>query len=285
MRAAFAPILGALAATPAFSLAASGQETGQDTQQDIANSTYECAAAIEHGLLAGQSYAVDVAYIWADFDQSVRDHGVSETVAAQWTRSEWQRLASPKTDAGLARYILGTARDCEDIYLELAKRRGAQPKEFSVSDFRYHMEKTGDPRPVFDYVVDCYREGSEGLGRIEQGEYLGELVLAIGAQGLLKLSDEVILALRTKRYWQANPKASGLVDREYQRRLKLRNYNSAEGLNWARRAQRDRLEQAEEKAKRLARSWGTSVRCTATQPRGLNGKNYTVCRPLDVFGR
>ncbi|WP_170304694.1 hypothetical protein [Croceicoccus estronivorus] len=251
----------ALLATPHIALADTWKD---DNPQETADYIYECGLALDWGEQhAQQSYRVDSVFTQKHLDSVIsRNKGVSEDTSAANIKKLWSDTAKSDGQAGLRTYILDTARDCEQIYLELlAQERGgsAQPapqppanestqisQNFTAADLRNYVRRTGNHAAVADYIVYKYPNGKDPFGDSPEGELLGELIVEIGAKGVIRFSDAAILAIIGNHYWQYNPPASRIAEAEYQRRLRVRKYNAAQSRSWAERAAADRARQARE---------------------------------------
>lgn len=286
-----------IGATFAFALGLAAGNTAATAQQAsdsqmMANDHFACASVMEYAVQNGRRLPVDSSIVWQLLDRVLAKGGTSEQAALEYTKAEWQAFGYQRDaeieaqPAKFYTYVMGMADECADIYGILVEREASKPRELGVTDFDYHMKTTSNPGPIFDYVISRYPGGKSLMGeKIPEGEYLGELVVQIGKQGIMRLSDQVLLAMNNRTYWQYNPPATRIVSAEYQRRLRVRKYDNREAAKWARRAQEDRMAEMQSQAARMAERWGTSIECTNTSPRGLLGKSYTSCGVWDPMKR
>ncbi|RJX67871.1 hypothetical protein D6858_07860 [Tsuneonella suprasediminis] len=250
-------------------------------ESDGAEYLFECGAALNVSESKGIKLPISSKFAT---DHFVKETGGSEEVqerADAEVRRTWTRIRKEKGQAGLEAYVLGTARDCSDLYQELAARKagtykpGARnaatrqasaqapqqapkqaPKQasapmqlnslgtLSAASLRAHVAKTGDYAAVADYLVYHYPYGKDLFKPNEDGDYLGEIIAQIGAKGVRSFSDEAIYAIAYKHYWQYNPPASRIIEAEYTRRLRAKRQSVDEGRRWAERAAADRAQKA-----------------------------------------
>ncbi|NCP13034.1 MAG: hypothetical protein GW858_02585 [Sphingomonadales bacterium] len=267
---------------------------GTDSYQDLANTTLECATAMQYSEDHGEPLRFSSAVLFDEFRELEREHGVSREVAATWAKEQFDSLTANMTQSQAEDYIYDTAALCEELTIEREDRRIAaerqqaheQGGEINVPFLREHFAANRNPRLIADYIVDRHPGGKGRMGDpIPEGEYLGELVVEIGKLGVQALSDAAIVAMITDPYWQYNPPATRLATEEYQRRLRVLKFNQRDAQAWAGRVQAERRSEMQSMAARSAERWGSSVKCTNVAPKGLEGKSYTSCRTLDRYGQ
>lgn len=286
------PVTAALIGCAVFPAIAA--DNGTDSYQDLANTTLECATAMQYSEDHGEPLRFSSAVLFDEFRELERKHGVSRDVAANWAREQFDSLTANMTQSQAEDYIYETAEMCEELTIEREDRRIAaerqqaheQGGEINVPFLREHFAANRNPRLIADYIVDRHPGGKGRMGDpIPEGEYLGELMVEIGKLGVQALSDGAIVAMITDPFWQYNPPATQLVTDEYQRRLRVKKFNERDAKAWATRVQDERRSEMENMAVRSAERWGTSVKCTNVAPNGLEGKSYTSCRTLDRYGQ
>jgi len=286
------PVTAAFIGCAAFPAAAA--YNGTDSYQDLANTTLECATAMQYSEDHGEPLRFSSAVLFDEFRELEREHGVSREVAATWAKEQFDSLTANMTQSQAEDYIYDTAALCEELTIEREDRRIAaerqqaheQGGEINVPFLREHFAANRNPRLIADYIVDRHPGGKGRMGDpIPEGEYLGELVVEIGKLGVQALSDAAIVAMITDPYWQYNPPATRLATEEYQRRLRVLKFNQRDAQAWAGRVQAERRSEMQSMAARSAERWGSSVKCTNVAPKGLEGKSYTSCRTLDRYGQ
>ena len=220
-------------------------------EQQEAVLIYECGKS----LVWAEAYSDEVLRVtsdevWAHFDQFAASHSISEAKAAIALNGYWQEIYDEDGAEELASMIMMAALSCEDKYLKrreqvaAASEAGRLVRELSVEQLQSLLERTDDAPSVADYIVYQMPNGKDPFADSPKGELLGRLVVDAGASGIRRFSDAAILAMVGARYWQYNPAATRLVDAEYRRRLRDRNYSEAQGRSWTHRAAADRAEQA-----------------------------------------
>lgn len=220
-------------------------------QQQEAVLIYECGKA----LVWAETYSDEVLRVtseevWAHFDQFAKNHSVSEAKAAIAINGYWQEIYDEDGAEELESMIMMAALSCEDKYLKRREQVSADAQEsrlardLTVEQLQSLLDRTGDASSVADYIVYQMPNGKDPFADSPRGELLGRLVVDAGAEGIRRFSDAAILAMVGARYWQYNPPATRLVDAEYRRRLRARNYSEAQGRSWTQRAAADRAEQA-----------------------------------------
>ena len=286
------PVTAAFIGCAAFPAAAA--YNGTDSYQDLANTTLECATAMQYSEDHGEPLRFSSAVLFDEFRELEREHGVSREVAATWAKEQFDSLTANMTQSQAEDYIYDTAALCEELTIEREDRRIAaerqqaheQGGEINVPFLREHFAANRNPRLIADYIVDRHPGGKGRMGDpIPEVEYLGELVVEIGKLGVQALSDAAIVAMITDPYWQYNPPATRLATEEYQRRLRVLKFNQRDAQAWAGRVQAERRSEMQSMAARSAERWGSSVKCTNVAPKGLEGKSYTSCRTLDRYGQ
>jgi hypothetical protein len=237
--------IGSLSSVPA-TLAAQVSE-----EQQEAVLIYECGKS----MVWAEAYSDEVLRVtsdevWAHFDQFAASHTISEAKAAIALDAYWQEIYDEDGAEELTSMIMMAALSCEDKYLKRREQVTAASegnhlvRELSVEQLQSLFERTGDASSVADYIVYQMPNGKDPFADSPRGELLGRLVVDAGADGIRRFSDAAILAMVGARYWQYNPPATRLVDAEYRRRLRARNYSEAQGRSWTQRAAADRAEQA-----------------------------------------
>lgn len=225
---------------------------------DVAELTYECAQAFDFAAKKGVRLSVTSQVAMAEFDAvTARDSSLRKPAITAVT-AVWNDYLEANGRKSLDRYILGVAQDCADYYGAKAARQqpaSAQqtdPREgelntlgtLSVGALAAYFERTGDAPAVADYLVYHYPYGKDLFKPNEDGEFLSQLIVQAGKDGLRRWSDEAVFAIANKFYWQYNPPATRLIFAEYQRRMRQMRMNEAQAEQWAQRAADDRAQQA-----------------------------------------
>lgn len=263
--------------------------------EDDADEIWECAAAIGVAEGMGVKLPVTSEYVIDDFVRITKGSAAAENSADAEVRRFWTDIREKRGQGGLQDHVLETARDCADLYVQAATlkqqpRRQQQASAPQVHDMnslgtlsaaalRAYAEQTGDAGAVADYLVYHYPYGKDLFKPNEDGDYLGELIASVGANGVKKFSDEAIYAIAYKHYWQYNPPASRIVDAEYRRRLRAQRQTVEEGQRWAQRAAEDRARRAREANAKPVGSLGKSceVIYRPAEP-GIAGTRVVKCR-------
>ncbi len=187
-------------------------------------------------------------------------------------------------------YIVDLARECEDLTIQReanrieAERAEAASRPITVADLRAHFEANRNLPVIVDYILDRYPGGKPLMGDpIPEGEFLAELLLKVGEQGVKALSDSALVTIVNRPFWQYNPPASRLAQAEYSRRLRARKYSQAEARKWAKRVEDERRQSLRQAARRTAERWGGGITCTNEAPSGLEGKSYNSCKLMDGY--
>lgn len=230
--------------------------------QGVADLIYECANSLEWAEQnADTRHPVTSDMVWANYDSYKRVNAVSEAASKAELDLYWDEILSDEGPEALREMIVFTAGVCAQDYSELLEQgplatgaapsfgADAEPARYSAAQLQDYVDQTGDYASVADYIVHDMPDGKDPFGQSAEGEMLGRMVVDAGAKGVIRFSDDAILAMVGARYWQYNPPASRIVEDEYRRRLSVRNYSAAQGKSWTERAARDRAEQA-----RLARA-------------------------------
>lgn len=263
--------------------------------EDDADEIWECAAAIGVAEGMGVKLPVSSQYVIDDFVRITKGSLAAEDSADAEVRRYWTDIREKRGQGGLQDHVLETARDCAGLYVQAAAlkqqpRRQQQTAAPQVQDLnslgtlsaaalRAYAEQTGDAGAVADYLVYHYPYGKDLFKPNEDGDYLGELIASIGANGVKKFSDEAIYAIAYKHYWQYNPPASRIIDAEYRRRLRVQRQTVEEGQRWAQRAAEDRARRAREANAKPVGSLGKSceVIYRPAEP-GIAGSRVVKCR-------
>ncbi|WP_144095703.1 hypothetical protein [Croceicoccus sediminis] len=202
----------------------------------------------------GVPYAVDPDTIAIDYEARLRlSSFTDEEVTAEMKRT-WHEYRDTHGQDAFYSYVEGAADECTAIYLEKARTPAPAPapqpassgpaKVITADYLRDHLNRNGDYRSVADFIVYTLPDGKDPFKENAMGELLGQMVVETGAKGVIRFSDAAIMAMIAHRYWQYNPPASRIVDAEYRRRLRVKNYTAQEESRWAQRAAADRAEQA-----------------------------------------
>lgn len=290
MRPRIRRILG-LAAPFAMLLAAAPLQANSD----VAELTYECAQAFDFAAKKGVRLSVTSQVAMAEFDAvTARDSSLRQPAIAAVT-AVWDDYLEENGRKSLDRYILGVAQDCADYYgdkaaQQQASAQQADPREgelntlgtLSVGALTAFVQRTGDAPAVADYLVYHYPYGKDLFKPNEDGEFLSQLIVQAGKDGLRRWSDEAVFAIANKFYWQYNPPATRLIFAEYQRRMRQMRMNEAQAEQWAQRAADDRAQQARMADARPVGSLGNGLK-TATPGSGIvvcttYGDSRSVCR-------
>lgn len=224
---------------------------------EVAELTYECAQAFDFAAKKGVRLPVGSQVAMAEFDAvTARDSSLREPAVAAVT-AVWDDYLEANGRKSLDRYIIGVAQDCADYYgakaaQQQASAQQADPREgelntlgtLSVGALTAYFERTGDAPAVADYLVYHYPYGKDLFKPNEDGEFLSQLIVQAGKDGLRRWSDEAVFAIANKFYWQYNPPATRLIFAEYQRRMRQMRMNEAQAERWAQRAADDRAQQA-----------------------------------------
>lgn len=278
-----------LAAIPNAAVNAAWGKYEEESDENLVTlaDTLECAVliiALEDEL--GMSWQTDVDDIIADFDRrlaksSYTEPQVKEALRARAAFWKGELNADDYTD-----WAIDVANTCDDIYVELQSRPAqpsGEPRVIDASYLRAHLEQNGDFRAVSDYIVYTFPDGSDPFTENPMGELLGEMVVTAGAKGMLTFSDAAILAMVENHYWKYNPPATRIVDAEYRRRLRVMRMTSQQASDWARRAAKDRAEQARRADAPWVGSIGGSTRSTSSSKKPCRWTTYsgtgggTVC--------
>lgn len=306
----------AIMAAAAVALISAAPVVSVAQESDGAEYLFECGVALHVSETKGIKLPITSKFA---NDHFVKETGGSEEVqerADAEVRRIWKQIRKEKGQAGLEAYVLGTARDCSDLYQELAARKAGTYKPgapnaatrqasaqapqqtrqqapqqasapmqlnslgtLSAASLRAHVAQTGDYAAVADYLVYHYPYGKDLFKPNADGDYLGEIIAQIGAKGVRSFSDEAIYAIAYKHYWQYNPPASRIIDAEYTRRMRAKRQSVDEGRRWAERAAADRAEKARQANARPVGSLGQHCEKSyrPAEP-GFPGMWITKCR-------
>lgn len=263
--------------------------------EDDADEIWECGAAIGVAEGMGIKLPVTSQFVIDHFVRITKGSIAAEDSADAEVRRYWTDIREKRGQGGLQDHVLETAGDCADLYVQAAalkqqprrQQQAAAPQAqdlnslgtLSAAALRAYAEQTGDAGAVADYLVYHYPYGKDLFKPNEDGDYLGELIASIGANGVKKFSDEAIYAIAYKHYWQYNPPASRIVDAEYRRRLRVQRQTVEEGQRWAQRAAEDRARRAREANAKPVGSLGKSceVIYRPAEP-GIAGSRVVKCR-------
>lgn len=224
---------------------------------EVAELTYECAQAFDFAAKKGLRLSASSQVAMAEFEAVTNDDTNLRQQAVAAVTAVWDDYLAANGRTSLDRYILGVAQDCADYYVgkaaqQQASAQQADPREgelntlgtLSVGALTAYFERTGDAPAVADYLVYHYPYGKDLFKPNEDGEFLSQLIVQAGKDGLRRWSDEPVFAIANKFYWQYNPPATRLVFAEYQRRMRQMRLNEAQAKQWAQRAADDRAQQA-----------------------------------------
>ncbi|NJM49978.1 MAG: hypothetical protein HC843_03115 [Sphingomonadales bacterium] len=253
---------------------------------DDSELVYECAMALDHAAGKGVVYPVSSARALAQFDE-ISGGGTAKRAAARKSiEAVWANEKREKGREALDRYIFGVAEDCAGLYAELADKQVQQAEgelnalgTLSAGSLRAYTQRTGDYGAVADYLVYHYPYGKDMFKDNADGDYLGQIIVQIGKDGLIRWSDEAIYSIANKHYWQYNPPATRLVFAEYQRRMRVKRQSETEAQRWAQRAADDRRRQAQQANAKPVGSIGRSceVEYRPAEP-GIPGSRVVKCR-------
>ncbi|MEM7689753.1 MAG: hypothetical protein AAF291_12095 [Pseudomonadota bacterium] len=257
--------------------------------QDLADTKYECATAMIYAEELGEPFAFPSRVLFDEFDDLVKQ-GADRTVAAAFAKEQFELFTKGKSQQGAEDYIVDLARDCEQLMLEREamriekERAAAASRPITVADLRAHFEKNRNLPVIVDYILDRHPGGKPLMGDpIPEGEFLAELLLHVGKNGVKALSDSALVTIVNRPFWQYNPPASKLAQAEYSRRLRARKYSQNEARNWAKRVETERRESLRRSASETAKRWGGGITCTNVAPNGLEGKSYNSCKLMDGY--
>lgn len=224
-----------------------------DRDEELATlvTVLECNMAMELMTEAtGIPYAVDPDTIAIDYEARLRQSTFTDEEVIAELKRTWHEYRDTSGQDAFFSYVEGAADECNAIYLEKAQTpapaptQSGPPKVITAEYLRDHLRQNGDYRSVADFIVYTLPDGKNPFEENAMGELLGQMVVETGANGLIRFSEAAIMAMVEHRYWQYNPPATRLVDAEYRRRLRVKNYTAQEGSRWAQRAAADRAEQA-----------------------------------------
>lgn len=240
---------------------------------------YECALALDFAAKKGVNLPVTGGRAMAQFGEVTGNDAALRQHAAQAIDAVWADYRKKNGRSGLDQYILGVAQDCSALYTELAEKESASVEgqlnglgTLSAASLRAFANRTGDYAAVADYLVYHYPYGKDLFKENADGDYLGQMIVELGASGLRRLSDEAVFAIANKYYWQYNPPATRLVFAEYQRRMRIMKFNESQAQQWAQRAADDRANQARQANAKPVGSLGSGEKYRPRQ-----GSGFVVC--------
>jgi len=255
---------------------------------DEAELMYECSVALEYSAKKGERQPISSDVPQARFDALTRNDSPRLKKAKADVEAVWSAVRKRTGGDGFHDYVLGVAKDCADYFSSSAVAKKTSPRSepqlsanstMSASALRAHVERTGDFAAVAYYLVYHYPRGKDLFQDNADGDYLGQIIVEVGAAGLRRFSDEAIYTIANKHYWQYNPPATRLVWAEYQRRLRVKRQTENAAQQWAKRAADDRAEQARAASASYVGSLGS--RCEnrrLVDQRGVTTSTYTVCK-------
>lgn len=293
-RAAFPHRAGAASALAIGLAIASPASLAADGADDDADEIWECAAAINVAESKGMKLPVTSDFVIDHFVSLTGGSLAAEDSADAEVRRFWTQVREQRGQSGLEAYVLETAQDCADLYVQaeqMEQQQAATASQapvqrdlnalgtLSAASLRAYVDQTGDPGAVADYLVYHYPYGKDLFQPNEDGDFLGELIVKLGKNGVRGLSDEAVYAIATKHYWQYNPPATRLIFDEYMRRLRANKQTQDEGQRWAERAAADRARQAQQATAKPVGSLGKSceVIYRPAEP-GIAGSRIVKCR-------
>lgn len=261
---------------------------------DDADEIWECAAAINVAQSKGIKLPVTSDFVIDHFVSLTGGSLAAEDSADAEVRRHWTQVREQRGQSGLEAYVLETAEDCAGLYVQaeqMKQQQATAPAQasaqrdlnalgtLSAASLRAYVDQTGDPGAVADYLVYHYPYGKDLFKPNEDGDYLGELIVKLGKNGVRGLSDEAVYAIASKSYWQYNPPATRLIFDEYMRRLRANRQTQDEGQRWAERAAADRARQAQQATAKPVGSLGKSceVIYRPAEP-GIAGSRIVKCR-------
>lgn len=237
---------------------------------------YECALALDFAAQKNVSLPVTGGRAMAQFGEVTGNNAALRQQAAQAIETIWADYRKKNGKSGLDQYILGVAQDCSVLYTELADKESAAVEgqlnglgTLSAASLRAFANRTGDHSAVADYMAYHYPYGKDLFKENADGDYLGQMIVELGANGVRRLSDEAVFAIANKHYWQYNPPATRLIFAEYQRRMRVMRFNESQAQQWAQRAADDRANQARQANAKPVGSLGSGERYKPRQGSGL----------------
>lgn len=280
-------------AVVAAALAISGATTALAqtavTQQELADTTFECATAMRYAEELGEPMAFPSRLLFDEFNELVKK-GADRAVAAAFAKDQFELFTRNMSRSAAEDYIVDLAHECEQLTIEREGNRIAQERAeaaerpITVADLRAHFDTNRNLPVIVDYILDRYPDGKALMGEpIPEGEFLAELLLRVGENGVKALSDSALVTIVNRQFWQYNPPASRLAQAEYSRRLRARKYSENEARNWAKRVEDERRTSLRQSASRTAERLGAGVTCTNVAPNGLEGKSYNSCKLTDGY--
>lgn len=250
-----------------------GQGNGAAPEQ-----VYECWMAMDFAVKQGERVVISPQAPRSQFDAMTKRDPALRKQAQNAVNKTWADYRKQEGRASLNRYILGVAQDCVELYGGNTRPQQATVAAdegqigplgtLSAGALRAYMQRTGDAPAVADYLVYHYPYGKDLFKPNADGDYLSELIVQTGANGLRDWSDEAVYAVANKSYWQYNPPATRLIFAEYQRRMRKLRMDEAQARAMAQRAADDRAQQARSANARPVGSLGNGNR-SATPGTGI----------------
>lgn len=245
-----APLAVGLAAPLALMLASDPAQAAP-TDPDM---VFECWMAMNYAHKKGERVSISPVLPRSQFDILTKKDPAAFKKAQKALDKVWTDVRKAEGSAMLDRYIFGVAQDCVGLYggSTQARQAVAATNEgelnslgtLSAGALTAYVQRTGDAPAVADYLVYHYPYGKDLFKPNEDGDFLSELIIQAGKDGLRRWSDEAVYAIANKTYWQSNPPATRLIFAEYQRRMRQMQMNEAQAQQWAQRAADDRAAQA-----------------------------------------
>ena len=239
---------------------------------------YECWMAMDYADKKGERVVVSPVGPRSQFDALTRNDPAARKQAQKAIDKVWADYRKAQGREMLDRYIFGVAQDCVGMYggnTQPQQAAAATSEDelntlgtLSVGALTAYFQRTGDAPAVADYLVYHYPYGKDMFKPNADGEFLSELIVQAGKDGLRRWSDEAVYAIANKFYWQYNPPATRLIFAEYQRRMQQMRMNEAQAQQWAQRAADDRAAQARSANAKPVGSLGNGNR-SATRGTGL----------------
>lgn len=253
---------------------------------DEAEMMLECALALDFAAKKNVNLPVSGGKAIAQFGVLTGNDAALRSQAEKSIDAIWADLKKKSGRRALDEYIVGVAQDCAVQFTELAEAESAKYEgelnaagTLSANALRAYTNRTGDYAAVADYMVYHYPYGKDLFKDNADGDYLGQIIVEVGASGLRRMSDEAIFAIANKYYWQYNPPATRLVFAEYQRRMRVMRFNEAEAQRWAQRAADDRAAKARSASAGYVGSLGNG-----TKYRPKQGSGVVVCTQYSGTG-
>lgn len=251
---------------------------------------YECATAMRAAEKLGEPLRFSSGVFFTEFNDLITRQGADRSVSEAFSKEQFDLFTKGKSPAIAQRYIIAVAHDCEQLMIQReadrieTERAKTASRPITVADLRTHFEANRNLPVIVDYILDRHPGGKPLMGNpIPEGEFLAELLLHVGEQGVKALSDSALVTIVNRPFWQYNPPASKLAQAEYSRRLRARKYGQREAKAWAQRVEDERRTSLRQSASRTQERWGGNLRCTNIAPQGLEGKSYNSCELLTDY--